>query len=316
MDLSEQKICRQSFSKLGWTLVASQFLMFAAAWAGDAIYARWLSWHWPDIDAVTLALRLSDSGAPLIFSAVCGLIPCFWLGQISHIREFPEFLLQENQRSSAVTVVFSLLLVLGLQNIASILTIPFESLANLLGGSFYEAYVSAAAVSQTPSMLFYSVLFAPFCEELLYRGFVLRYLQPYGNTFAILFAAILFGLMHGNIAQFPMALLCGALFGYLALAYSLRTSMIVHALANLVAGIVDWLSHADEIVAGRVNEVLFAFGLIAFFLCVFQMYRPIVQYIRTGFARKGIVKLLLTSPPIALLIFYLAFLTGFSITPI
>lgn len=316
MDPSEQKICRQAFSKLGWTLVASQLLMLAAAWGGDALYAHWLSWHWPEMDTVTLALRLSDSGAPLILSALCGVLPCFWLGHISNIREFPEFLLQENQHGSTVVVIFALLLVLGLQNIASLLTIPFEAFANLLGGSFYEAYASATSVSQTPSMLFYSVLFAPFCEELLYRGLVLRYLQPYGNTFAILFAAILFGLMHGNITQLPMALLCGVLFGYLAIAYSLRISMIVHALTNLIAEAVNWLSTTNEIVAGRINEVLFAFGLIALFLCVFQMHKPILQYMRIGLARKETVKLLLTSPPIVLLIFYLAFLTGFSITPI
>lgn len=316
MDPSEQKMCRQAFSRLGWTLVVSQFFMLAAAWGGDALYARWLLWHWPDIDATTLALRLSDSGVPLILSAFLGLLPCFWLGGISCIRDFSEFLLQEKRHGGAVIVIFSLLLVLGLQNIASILTIPFEAIANLLGGSFYDAYASATAVPQTPSMLFYSVLFAPFCEELLYRGFVLRYLQPYGNTFAILFAAILFGLMHGNITQLPMALLCGVLFGYLALAYSLRTSMIVHTLTNLVAETVNWLSTANEIVAGRVNEALFAFGLIAFFLCIFQRYKPIMQYIQAGRARKEIIKLLLTSPPIALLIFYLAFLTGVSITPI
>ncbi len=301
MEVSQQRTHKQAFAKLGWVLIASQLLMMAVVWGGEELYARWLLWQDPMTGAAELTHRLQNTGICLILGALVGLVPCLALKLTAQPAQLPTFFL---------------LLVLGLQNIASLLTIPAELAANLSGGSFYSAHESATAASQTPSMLFYSVLFAPFCEELMYRGFVLQYLRPYGKTFAILFASVIFGLMHGNIIQLPMALLCGILFGYIALTYSLPASMVLHSLTNLTAEAIGWLSAADEVAAAQVNQALFAFGLIALFLCLTKLYHPILQYVREGSAEKQTVKLLMTSPPIILLILYLIVLTAMSITPI
>ena len=301
MEVSQQRTHKQAFAKLGWVLIASQLLMMAVVWGGEELYARWLLWQDPMTGAAELTHRLQNTGICLILGALVGLVPCLALKLTAQPAQLPTFFL---------------LLVLGLQNIASLLTIPAELAANLSGGSFYSAHESATAASQTPSMLFYSVLFAPFCEELMYRGFVLQYLRPYGKTFAILFASVIFGLMHGNIIQLPMALLCGILFGYIALTYSLPASMVLHSLTNLTAEAIGWLSAADEVAAAQVNQALFAFGLISLFLFLTKLYHPILQYVREGSAEKQTVKLLMTSPPIILLILYLIVLTAMSITPI
>lgn len=316
MEASQQRTYKQAFAKLGWVLIASQLLMMAVVWGGEELYARWLLWQDPMMGAAELTHRLQNTGICLILGALVGLVPCLALKLTARPAQLPTFFLQENKRISVAVMVFCLLLVLGLQNIASLLTIPAEMAANLLGGSFYSAHESATAASQTPSMLFYSVLFAPFCEELMYRGFVLQYLRPYGKTFAILFSSVIFGLMHGNIIQLPMALLCGILFGYIALTYSLPASMVLHSLTNLTAEAIGWLSAADEVAAAQINQALFAFGLIALFLCLTKLYHPILQYVREGSAEKQTVKLLMTSPPIILLILYLIVLTAMSITPI
>lgn len=44
---------------------------------------------------------------------------------------------------------------------------------------------------------------------MLFRGYFLRLLRPYGTWFAVIVTAILFALMHGNILQIPFAFLVG-----------------------------------------------------------------------------------------------------------
>ena len=49
----------------------------------------------------------------------------------------------------------------------------------------------------------------PLVEEFACRGLILGSLQKFGNGFAIVCSAILFGLMHGNFRQIPFAFLIG-----------------------------------------------------------------------------------------------------------
>ena len=75
---------------------------------------------------------------------------------------------------------------------------------------------------------------APVTEELLFRGAVLRSLQPYGKRFAIFCSALLFGLVHQNLTQTPFAFGFGLLAGYVAVEYSILWSMSLHILNNAV----------------------------------------------------------------------------------
>ena len=200
------------------------------------------------------------------------------------------------------------LLVMGLQNMASLLTLPMEAAANSMGWSFLDAYTSAASMSDTLSLFLYTVLVAPFCEELIYRGFVLRALAPYGKIFGMVVAALLFGLMHGNIIQFPSALLCGFLFGYVTLEYPLPASMLIHALNNLAAEAISWLQSTDEVTAAAVNQAVFSFGLVALLLYVTKFWRSFVRYFRANRTEKGTLWRFVTTLPILLLLIYLVLL--------
>ena len=43
-----------------------------------------------------------------------------------------------------------------------------------------------------------TAILAPVAEELMFRGWILRSLRPYGKRFAVLGSAVLFGIFHGN----------------------------------------------------------------------------------------------------------------------
>ena len=67
------------------------------------------------------------------------------------------------------------------------------------------------------SMFLYVGILAPISEELIFRGWVLRALRPYGKRFSIVASALLFGLFHGNLLQAPYAFLVGLVMGYVAM---------------------------------------------------------------------------------------------------
>lgn len=310
---SESK--KQVFLRLGWVLILSQLLTLGAVWSAEQIYRLYLGLRAPELDYVSLVRLLQSNGWALMLGALAGVLPCLKLRLTPRLSQLTGYLTRVHQHISFSMVFVCVLLVMGLQNIASLLTLPMEAAANNLGWSFMDAYASAAGMSNTVSLLIYTVLIAPFCEELIYRGFVLRCLAPYGKIFGMVVASLLFGLMHGNIIQLPSALLCGFLFGYVALEYSLPASMLIHTLNNLTAEAMSWLQSTDEVTATAVNQAVFSLGLVALLLYLTKFWKPFVRYLRRNRTEKGTILAFLTTLPIVLLLIYLVVLTGMSITP-
>ena len=88
-------------------------------------------------------------------------------------------------------------------------------------------------------------IFAPFFEEWLCRGMILRgLLGKMKPLWAILVSALVFGLIHGNIWQGIPATIIGALFGYVYWKTgSLKMTMLMHCVNNTFSVI---MSKADR----------------------------------------------------------------------
>lgn len=89
--------------------------------------------------------------------------------------------------------------------------------------------------TQTATVLYLinSILVPAIFEELVFRGVMMQSLRRFGDSFAIVVSAILFGAAHGNIAVFPVALTVGLCMGYFVIRTgSLWTSMLIHFLYN------------------------------------------------------------------------------------
>lgn len=95
-------------------------------------------------------------------------------------------------------------------------------------------------------------VFAPFFEEWLCRGMVMRGLLSHGMkpVWAIILSAAFFAIIHANPWQAIPAFLTGAFFGYVYYKTgSLRLTMLMHCANNtlvLVCGNVDALSEVDN----------------------------------------------------------------------
>lgn len=77
------------------------------------------------------------------------------------------------------------------------------------------------------------VVCAPIFEELLFRGILLKRLSGFGEWFAVIVTAILFGMYHQNHAQLFFTAAFGVLAGFLAIrSKSIIPTIIAHACLN------------------------------------------------------------------------------------
>lgn len=129
------------------------------------------------------------------------------------------------------------------QNLSSFLYVYMELAANRFGYTLTESLASATGGAVTISMFLYSAFAAPLIEELIFRGAILKTLQPYGTWFALLASSLSFALMHGNFAQIPFAFAAGIILGYITVRYSIWHSVLLHIANNLLLGeVIPWFT--------------------------------------------------------------------------
>ena len=152
-----------------------------------------------------------------------------------------------------------ILIILGvLLSLAGNLLINLTSLPDI-SQAFKETggkLVSAPLPLQIVSLVF----IIPFCEELIYRGHIFRWLRSVtGFMPAVFISAVIFALMHGNAVQGIYALVTGL---FLAAVYgrsrSLAAAFAVHASGNLCAVCIPYLLPED-----MPRAVMAGTGLIA-----------------------------------------------------
>lgn len=109
---------------------------------------------------------------------------------------------------------------------------------NLLTEAFFGTSSQAGATELiTSSSLFITipiaVILGPVVEEIIFRGILLPRLMPFGERFAVVTSALLFGLFHCNLVQLPYAFAVGLVFGLVAARTGrLIYSIILHILLN------------------------------------------------------------------------------------
>lgn len=165
---------------------------------------------------ITAALLM---GIWYFISAVPRHMPKRRPGQIFHVK----------------TIIGIILLVPALQSIISY----FISFISILKPSWYSAYdslmESAGMDDITILLALYSLIVAPVCEELIFRGVTLHYAQKVFPFWAAnLLQSLLFGLYHMNLVQGIYAFLVGLFCGYIFHAgQSIYLSIAYHILFNL-----------------------------------------------------------------------------------
>lgn len=84
-----------------------------------------------------------------------------------------------------------------------------------------------------PFVVIYVAVLGPVIEEYIFRWKLLNRLRPLGEKAAILFSALMFGLLHGNLSQILYATAIGVVLGYVAIKTGrLKYNCLLHILIN------------------------------------------------------------------------------------
>lgn len=95
-----------------------------------------------------------------------------------------------------------------------------------------------------------------FCEETMFRGYILRAYERLGAGRALIASAFLFALMHLNLQNLLANLFLGLLLGYLVyFSGSLLPGMVAHATNNALALTVSYLGHKYQPALGASAQV-------------------------------------------------------------
>ena len=233
-----KKQLRKQFSSLGWALLLYMLLMnlcVIVSCITELIGAAAQHGMQGGVSRDTLLSLLSDilygSGTGYLISCVAGLLLLrIWKG-----RDFCRHTLWKKGRPMTFSAFIGLFtLFMGCQFVFTLLATFQEAILNLFGFSAISALENATSNADTFSMFLYAGLAAPVCEEILFRGLVLRTLEPWGKRFAVILSAFLFGIFHGNIVQTPYAFMAGIILGYAALEFNIFWAMVLHMFNNLV----------------------------------------------------------------------------------
>lgn len=232
-----------------------------------------------DLAMEQLEEKLMNSGWSSILGVVAGILLLILFFHKYHPQKA---IFRAEKKMTGKDFLQLLCVFMAAQLIFSVIAVIMESFLNLIGFTMLGEIESASAGSLTISMFLYSAFGAPIGEEIVYRGFVLRYLQRYGRWFAIVVSAALFGAMHGNLVQGMFAFTIGLVLGYVTVEYSIKWAIFLHFLNNCVFG--DLLTYLMELFPEWVGNVTGVIMNIGFFIvaCILLIWKRkrIAGYLR------------------------------------
>lgn len=301
----DRRIVRREFNKLGFAVLAQQIIFMTASILFLFLYLLVRYLLLPDSSEITYGQLLEEafqSGSYMIAAAILGVLPMLLL---KHPNAFQIGVRKKSRKISAEVLLIGFFAVMIFNLLTAYLNAGLEFLLNSIGYSLIAAQESATEASVTISMFLYSSIVAPVCEELVYRGAVMHYLERYGRFFAVFVSALLFGMMHGNIAQVPFAFAVGIVLGIVAQEYSVAASVLVHLLNNLHSDLVGW---AELYIGKNISNIEFYIVLLisGIGLIVWAVIRRkiIREYIKRVRIKEDLLWCFMTSVGIILVLAY------------
>ena len=120
-------------------------------------------------------------------------------------------------------------------------------------------------------IIIFVVILSPIVEEIIFRGILLDKLRGYGDKTAIVFTALTFGLLHGNLSQFFYAFVLGLIFGYIAIkTNTIQYTIILHIIVNLFGSVIlpGLALSGNETLAVAAGSMVIAFMVIGTILFI------------------------------------------------
>lgn len=252
------------------------------------------------MEKMTTAM-METSGWGYLLAVAIGLLILLLWKKPTYIRHT---LLQKGRPMGFGSFLALLSLVMGCQLLAQLNSFLLEWLARLLGFSMTSLLESVSVDTGSLPMLLYVGIAAPISEELLFRGLLLRSIEPYNKKLAIFASALLFGLYHGNPVQTPYAFCVGLILAYAALEYNVIWAMVLHLFNNLLFAdsLPRLLSGLPDIVSDWIQWAIITGFFLAGLFVVLAKHREIATYWRRETVEPWQRKAFFRSPTVIILI--------------
>ena len=150
------------------------------------------------------------------------------------LRQFPRAEKLPVDRLGLWELLQAAVFTLGSTFLFNVLTLDLVSLLEeLTGAATVDRIAASDAVTPVWSMVIFSVLIPPVCEELIFRKLLLNRLRPLGDVSAVYLSALAFSLFHANFYQMIYAFVLGIFFAVVVLLTgSIRDTIALHMLVN------------------------------------------------------------------------------------
>lgn len=160
-----------------------------------------------------------------------------------------------------LSIPFGLMLCFAGDYVSSVISSLFESIGITLT-SIPEFEIPTSG----PELFLFSfstIVPPAIIEEFALRSVTMQPLRKYGDLFAIIMTALVFGLMHRNAVQGIFAFIAGLVFGYIAVATnSVWPAVIVHALNNGFSVLLNVLMEVNEERANNVYALVVSIVMV------------------------------------------------------
>ncbi len=210
----------------------------------------------------TLFSNLSETDITLIMQIILQVISlgvsAFWI--LSYVENKKEKRKKVNLKNKICIILIALLLIFGLQYLLNYLLYPAIGL-DYSTTDVFDISSNSSLLSKIIFILAISVTPAIF-EELFFRKAVISFTKQYGTTFALIFSALLFGMLHMNLSQFLFAFIIGIVFGMIYLyTNDIKITMFIHFINNGLAAIELILPESYGIIIVLILLVCLVLGL-------------------------------------------------------
>ena len=299
------RFLRMEFRVIGWLLVAYygiMNLMVAAAVLSDTMRQS--------LEALSQGRFLTEPDLQGIMGNGWGYVATVAIGMLflfcwKEDRFWKKSVLACHGRMSVGVFAVLACLCMAAQLVNSLWIAGLELVMNQFDRSVSQILESVSGQSDTFSMFLYASILAPLSEELIFRGYILQSLRPYGKKFAVVLSAFVFGIFHGNLLQTPYAFLMGLVLGYVTVEYHIGWAVALHVFNNLI--LADLLTRLTGGLSAQASEavslILLGGATAAAVVVMILKRKSIAEYIRSDWMDRRCVKCFFTnSGVIALLV--------------
>lgn len=250
------------FKSLGW-MVIYMGLQVVAAGVITPMYISTIDYTGDIVDEINRILPNAVLLSVIVSGLIFGLI--YWLRYRKSHKEQPRM---RALTITPKTMVLSVVIGFAMVFVSNLILALFNPLTMLVGMDFYMEQLNLISqlISGTslPLAIVSVGIVGPIVEEVIFRGLIFYYFQKrYSVKTAIIVQAILFGVIHLNLAQASYAIIIGLFLGY-AYVYtqSIWVPIIIHVVNNIVAMVVP------EAIASMQSWMLVTSGLAMLLLII------------------------------------------------